>query len=125
MNEWTNGRSMLDYPNVLRVMRDHTCVNQGCGWPDQDVLSEEMIRPTPRAREVEGVVIQCQLCGIAQRIPSPHAKQDVFRMRAGRFAGLTLSEIAQQPRGDDYIQSLRQHELRVVREAAEAFLAPR
>ena len=89
----------------------------GCGAWAHDILHEE-------GREW---YIACAFCGTAQWVAGikGHLKPRPvdFVMRDGRFAGMTLSEIEQQPRGVDYLKwAAAEHPRPSVREVAKKHL---
>jgi hypothetical protein len=72
----------------------HECCEAKCRGTAHDILYEERGE----------WLIQCCFCLTAQWVPAidGHIRDD-FRFRDGRFAGLTVSEAALRPRGEEYI----------------------
>ena len=97
---------------------DHTyqCADKRCRAECHDILHED-------GREW---LISCCFCGTAQwvRVIAGHLPpEDNFVLRDGRFAGLTLAEVAREPRGQDYIAwAAESHPRKPVREAAKRHL---
>lgn len=98
------------------------CLDQNCQAECHDIVEE-----------IKGQwLVECCFCGTGQWIkaipnllPKPSPK-DSFRLRDGRFAGLTLEEAAMLPRGLDYIRwAAGEHPRHAVREAAKTWLASR
>lgn len=73
--------------------------------------------------------LRCAWCGTGQWVKSRRttagkAEEQVFRMTDGRFAGLTLDDIASQSVGMDYISwAAKEHPRQAVKNACEIWLA--
>ena len=99
---------------------DHTyaCPDERCQAECNDILHEDG----------RHWLIQCAFCGLARWVPviKGHLKprEEGFVLRDGRFAGLTLPEVEQRPRGLDYLRwAAESHPRPMVREAAKKHLA--
>lgn len=70
--------------------------------------------------------IECAFCGTGQRvraIPGHLKPEDVFVLRQGRFAGKTLSQVAREHHGMEYlIWAEKSHKSHTVREAVKTHL---
>lgn len=73
--------------------------------------------------------LQCVVCGTGQWLPVvpghlPEQPAEAgFRLRDGRFAGMTIAEALRQPRGEDYIRwAAQSHPRDAVRAACKAVL---
>lgn len=73
--------------------------------------------------------LECCFCGTGQwvkgRLPEKPAG-NVFRLRGGRFDGMTLDEVFEAPRGRDYLEwAEKEHPRDIVRNAVAAWRAAR
>lgn len=97
---------------------DAPCLDQKCQGSASDILDE-----------VGGQwLLECCFCGTGQWVPAIKGylkpKQEDFRFRDGRFAGLTINEASLEPRGPDYLKwAAESHPRPMVREAVKTWIA--
>jgi hypothetical protein len=95
----------------------YQCWDDSCGSTAMDIIDEQ--RGEWR--------LECAVCGTGSREPAlvghlaPPKEEFVFR--DGRFAGHTIAEAIEQPRGLDYIQwAAKDHPRQAVRDACKTHL---
>jgi hypothetical protein len=104
------------------------CVDPSCRGTAHDIVEEGMAELPPSNKPRPAWLIECCYCGTGQWVPVVEgylkpAKEE-FRLRDGRFAGMTLDEASKQPRGLDYIRwAAEEHKRPAVREASKTWLA--
>lgn len=98
------------------------CLDANCQGECHDIVEERSGR----------WFLECCFCGTGQWVRAtpghlpPPPKESEFRLRDGRFAGMTLDEVGRAQRGLDYIQwAAAEHPRHAVREAAKTWLASR
>jgi hypothetical protein len=54
-------------------------------------------------------IVRCAFCGLLELVDQPvgYSPQAEYRFETGRFAGLSVSEVASQPQGRDYLEVIR------------------
>ena len=88
------------------------CADESCCASAHDIITED-----------DGDwLIECAICGTRQRVAAIRdylqPKEAEFVVSDGRFAGLTLDEIAKQPRGPEWLAwAVSDHPRQFVREA--------
>jgi hypothetical protein len=97
-----------------RLDHVHECGDTLCRGSAHDIIHEDRGE----------WLIQCCFCHTAQWVPVVpghlQPKQDEFVFRDGRFAGLTIDEALEQPRGRDYVTwAAANHPRPAVRDACE------
>jgi hypothetical protein len=96
----------------------YQCWDDSCGSMAMDIIDE-------RRGEWR---LECAVCGTGSREPAliGHLNTTVreeFVFRDGRFAGHTIAEAVEQPRGLDYVQwAAREHPRQAVRDACKNHL---
>lgn len=114
------GNSWRALPATLGRLDGHyECVYEPCGADALDILDE-------RDRMW---LLECCFCGtrfwarpVSGVLDQPRGKE--FRLRGGRFDGLTFAEVFDDPRGPEYIEwAAREHPRPSVRTAAQTWLA--
>jgi len=97
-----------------RIDHIHECADERCQGTAHDIVYED----------AGNWLIQCCYCNTAQWVPliaghlKPQAEEFVFR--DGRFAGRTISEALEEPRGRDYVTwASENHPRPAVREACK------
>ena len=97
---------------------DVPCIDSACCGSADDILDE-----------VNGQwLLECCYCGTGQWIKAIKGylkpKQEEFRFRDGRFAGLSIAEASREPRGSDYLKwAAESHPRPMVREAVKTWIA--
>ena len=118
-------------PSVPALVRGH-CEFLGRADFDDIRCLDESCQGT--AHDIDDEVgsmwfLRCAWCGTGQWVKSRRttddkAEEQDFRMTDGRFAGLTLNEIASQSVGMDYISwAAKEHPRQAVKNACEIWLA--
>lgn len=101
-----------------RLDHIHECADTRCRGSAQDIIHEDS----------GDWLIQCVFCNTAQWVPVvkdhlPKKSADEFVFRDGRFAGLSISEAWEQPRGQDYVRWCAvDHPRPAVKQAAKTWL---
>lgn len=99
-----------------RIDGHYQCLDEACGAWAMDILD---------AYRGEWAV-QCAFCETMQTVPAVAGvlkERDDFVLNSGRFAGMTLDEVAQEPRGLDYIRwAVAEHPREAVRAACKKHL---
>jgi hypothetical protein len=114
------GNSWRVLPAPLGRLDGHyECVDESCGAGALDILDER-----------DGMwLLECCFCGTRlweKPVPGVLDKSEdkAFRLRGGRFDGLTFAEVAEKPRGAEYIEwASKEHPRPAVKEAAKKWLA--
>lgn len=104
---------------IIAKIDDHfTCADESCGSSAHDIIGEDGGE----------WAIECAMCGTGQRVRAikghiqPKPKE--FQFNDGRFAGLTLSETAERPRGLDYLRwAAESHPRQSVQDSCRTWLA--
>jgi hypothetical protein len=98
----------------------YQCCDESCGADALDILDE-------RDRMW---LLECCFCGTrfwerpVRGMLETVADGKAFRLRGGRFDGLTFAEVMQKPRGAEYIEwAAAEHPKPAVKEAAKTWLA--
>jgi len=75
-------------------------------------------------------LLECAFCGTrfwdrpVKGVLDAATEGKAFRLRGGRFDGLTFAEVLREPRGDEYIEwAAAEHPRPTVKEAAKKWLA--
>lgn len=98
---------------------DHTyeCADERCRGSAHDILHEGRGE----------WMIQCCFCHTCQWVPviqghlAPRA--EAFEFRDGRFAGLTIDEVVEQPHGREYVEwAAKEHKRDAVKRACQNWL---
>jgi hypothetical protein len=97
---------------------DEVCADEACRGTAHDIIDEHRGQ----------WLLECCFCGTGQWVPAVvgHLKprQEEFRFRDGRFAGLTIAEASREPRGPDYLKwAAESHPRPMVREAVKTWIA--
>jgi len=95
-----------------RLDHTHECSDARCRGSAHDIIHEDG----------GSWLIQCCFCNTAQWVPviKGHLKpkQEEFVFRDGRFAGLSIDDALEQPRGREYVAwAAESHPRQVVRDA--------
>jgi hypothetical protein len=103
-----------EMPPLGRIDHTYECADGQCGAQCHDILHED-------SGEWR---VECAFCGTGQwvKVIAGHLKpkEREFLLRDGRFAGLSLDEVEQQPRGLDYLAwALTGHPRQIVRDAVK------
>jgi hypothetical protein len=102
---------------IGRLDDTYQCVDARCGAACHDILMED-----------KGEwLLQCCFCNCTQWLPAIAGhlvpREEQFVLRDGRFAGLTLDEVAGQPLGMDYITwAAEEHKRDAVKAACKTWL---
>ena len=105
-------------PERLGTYDDAPCADSNCHGSASDILDE-----------LRGQwLLECCFCGTKQWVPAIKGhlepRQEEFRFRDGRFAGLTIAEASREPRGPDYLKwAAESHPRPMVREAVKTWIA--
>ncbi|NBW14944.1 MAG: hypothetical protein EBR82_43785 [Caulobacteraceae bacterium] len=114
------GPSWSVLPAMLGKLDGHyECCDESCGADALDIIDE-------RDRMW---LLECCFCGtrfwdrpVAGVLEQSAGKE--FRLRGGRFDGLTFAEVLTRPHGSEYIAwAAAEHPRKVVKEAAKTWLA--
>jgi hypothetical protein len=114
------GNSWSVLPATLGRLDGHyECIDESCGADALDILDD-------RDRMW---LLECCFCGtrfwgrpVAGVLDQ--ADGQAFRLRGGRFDGLTFAEVSTKPRGAEYIEwAAEEHPRPAVKEAAKKWLA--
>lgn len=94
------------------------CADGACGGTTNDIIDEAGGQ----------WLLECCFCGTKQWVPAIKGylkpRQEEFRFRDGRFAGLTITEAHLEPRGPDYLKwAAESHPRPMVREAVKTWIA--
>ena len=114
------GPSWIVLPAMLGKLDGHyECCDESCGADALDIIDE-------RDRMW---LLECCFCGtrfweraVAGVLEQPAGKE--FRLRGGRFDGLTFAEVLTRPHGAEYIAwAAAEHPRKAVKDAAKTWLA--
>lgn len=103
---------------IGRIDHVYECADTRCRGSAHDIIHEDS----------GDWLIQCVFCNTAQWVPVvkdhlPKRPADEFVFRDGRFAGLSISEAWEQPRGQDYVRWCAvDHPRPAVKQAAKTWL---
>lgn len=103
---------------IGRLDHIHECADTRCRGSAHDIIHEDCGE----------WLIQCCFCHTGQWVPVikghlPDKPKDEFVFRDGRFAGLSISEAWEQPRGEDYVRwCAESHPRAAVKAAAKSWL---
>lgn len=102
---------------IGRIDDTYECIDPRCGTTCHDILLEEAGQ----------WFLGCCFCNCTQWLPAIpghlEPKGEQFTLRDGRFAGLTLDEVAVEPRGIDYIKwAAASHQRPVVKATCKTWL---
>lgn len=97
---------------------DAPCIDSNCCGMAADILDESRGQ----------WLLECCFCGTKQWVKAIaghlEPRQEEFRFRDGRFAGLSIAEVSAQPRGKDYLKwAAEGHPRPAVREAVKTWIA--
>lgn len=105
---------------IGRIDDTYQCVDDRCQAMCHDILHEEA-----------GMwFLACCFCNCTQwlrAIPGViQAREEQFQLRDGRFAGMTLDEVAREPHGEEFIRwAATSHQRPAVKEACKSWLDQR
>lgn len=103
---------------IGRIDHLHECPDTRCRGSAHDIIHEDCGE----------WLIQCCFCNTGQWVPVikdhlPDKQKDEFVFRDGRFAGLSISEAWDQPRGQDYVRwCAESHPRPAVKQATKTWL---
>jgi hypothetical protein len=106
-------------PPLGKLDGHYQCLDESCGADALDIIDEDG----------RMWLLECCFCGTrfwGRVVAGVLDKSDdkAFRLRGGRFNGLTFDEVIREPRGDEYISwAAAEHPKSVVKEAAKTWLA--
>jgi hypothetical protein len=107
----------LAKPRLGTIDGHYQCVDTACGAYAMDILDEHRGQWS----------LECAFCGTITTEPAlvGHLapQKEEFTFRDGRFAGLTISQAMEQPRGRDYVEwAAKDHTRPAVRAACRTHL---
>jgi len=105
-------------PKRMGVYDDEPCIDSNCRCSASDIIDESRGQ----------WLLECCFCGTKQWVKAIaghlEPRQEEFRFRDGRFAGLSIAEVSAQPRGKDYLKWASDgHPRPAVREAVKTWIA--
>lgn len=108
-------------PAMLGRLDGHCqCWDSACGAECLDILDEQD----------KMWLLECAFCGTrfwgkeVAGVLDHGGEKKAFRLRGGRFDGLTFAEVVQRPRGEEYVHwAAAEHPRPAVKEAAKTWLA--
>lgn len=116
-------------PEIGRIDGHFVCGDSECGGSTFDILVEEERALEPMRPPQTAWLIECCFCGLGAwvaEIPGyldEPADDDIFRFRDGRYAGRTIPEVSQTPRGVEYLKwAAEKHPRQAVKESCRIFL---
>lgn len=118
-------------PAVPALVRGHSEFLGRADFDDIECLDESCRGTAHDIDDESGSMwfLRCAWCGTGQWVKARKTKitkagDEDFRMTEGRFAGLTLNEVASQAVGMDYISwAAKEHPRQAVKNACEIWLA--